>query len=311
MAEFWRNSRPYTRMNPEIRNCTVTFQCPKVWSGLKPTADPKVRFCDYCYESVHLVETETELAAASPSRTFPPIIPTILRKVCWERSPRIRPRNRKIVMGYSLSWLAIKGKSPDAVREFLGLRPTGEREEFPESELCAADLPGGWYLVVSDHTPHVAPDTALPALSAGCELVTCFVEEHVMASAATGWKDGRRLWSVIHDAQHGHEHLVAEGDFPPAYSAIRDRLLARQRQEDLGKPPANRRQQRKSGDFSQMRCDYIFNIPVDLAQALTGYTHSKDIPGQTGQPFEVLTGGSPSSVTAPAKKSFFKKLFGG
>lgn len=208
-------------------------------------------------------------------------------------------------MGYSLSWLAIKGKSPDTVREALGLRPTGAREEFPESELCAAELPGGWYLVVSDHTPYVAPDAALPTLSAGCELVTCFVEEHVMASAATGWKDGRKLWSVTHDAQRGHEHFVAEGDLPPDYAAIRDRLLAKQRQEDVEKPPSARAAQRKSGDFSQMRCDYLFNIPVDLAQALTGYTHDEDIPGQEGEPFEVLVS------TTPAKKSFLKKLFGG
>ncbi|HSY19870.1 MAG TPA: hypothetical protein VK815_16120 [Candidatus Acidoferrales bacterium] len=214
-------------------------------------------------------------------------------------------------MGYSLSWLAVKGKSPAAVRDALGLRPTGQREEFPESDLCAAELPGGWYLIVSDHTEHVAPDAILQTLSAGGELVTCFVEEHVMASAAAGWQDGRKLWSVTRDAQRGGDHLAAEGDLPPEYAAIRDRLLAKQRDEDLEKPPANRRLQRKSGDFSQMRCDYIFSIPVELAQALTGYTHDGDIPGQTGEPFEVLAAVSSAPSASPAKKSFLKKLFGG
>ena len=52
-------------METEIRNCTVNFQCPKFWSRLKTTDDPKVRFCDYCYESVHLVGTEQELAEHS------------------------------------------------------------------------------------------------------------------------------------------------------------------------------------------------------------------------------------------------------
>jgi len=213
-------------------------------------------------------------------------------------------------MGYSLSWLAVKGKSPAAVCAALGLRTTGQREEFPEGDLCAAELPGGWYLIVSDHTERVASDAALQTLSAGGELVTCFVEEHVMASAAAGWQDGRRLWSVTHDAQRGGDHLVAEGDLPPAYAAIRDRLLAKQREQDLAKPPSSRHRQRKSGDFSQMRCDYLFSIPVELAQALTGYTHDEDILGQDGKPFEVLAGVSPAAPTLRAKKSFLKKLFG-
>jgi len=214
-------------------------------------------------------------------------------------------------MGYSLSWLAVKGKSPAAVREALGLRPTGQREEFPESELCAAELPGGWYLIVSDHTEHVAPDAVLQTLSAGGELVTCFIEEHVMASAATGWKDGRKLWSVTHDSQRGHDHLATEGDLPPDYAAIRDRLAAKQHQEDLEKPPSSRLLRRKIKDFSQMRCDYLFDIPVELARALTGYRNDQDIPGQTGEPFEALAGSLPAPSASPAKKSFFKKLFGG
>ena len=49
----------------EIRNCTVSFQCPKFWKRLTPTDNPKVRFCDYCFEQVHLAETEQELAEHS------------------------------------------------------------------------------------------------------------------------------------------------------------------------------------------------------------------------------------------------------
>jgi hypothetical protein len=49
----------------EIRNCTVNFQCPKLWERLAKTEDPKVRFCDYCFEQVHLVESEKELVEQS------------------------------------------------------------------------------------------------------------------------------------------------------------------------------------------------------------------------------------------------------
>ena len=52
-------------MENEIRNCTVNFQCPKMWQRLTPTDNPKVRFCDYCFEQVHLVETEQQLAEQS------------------------------------------------------------------------------------------------------------------------------------------------------------------------------------------------------------------------------------------------------
>jgi hypothetical protein len=52
-------------MEKEIRNCTVNFQCPKLWQRLNLTDDPKVRFCDYCFEKVHLVETEQQLAEQS------------------------------------------------------------------------------------------------------------------------------------------------------------------------------------------------------------------------------------------------------
>ena len=67
-------------------------------------------------------------------------------------------------------------------------------------------------------------DTILQRLSAGCEVVTGDVEEHVMVSIAIGWKDGQRVWSVTHDAQRDIEHLQTEGELPAAFTSIRDRL---------------------------------------------------------------------------------------
>ena len=134
-------------------------------------------------------------------------------------------------MGYSLSWLAVRGKPPQAVRDELGFRLTGEREEIPEADLTGAEMPNGWYLIVSNRNEQVASDTAMQRLSSsGCELVTCFVEEHVMFSSASNWKDGRKSWSVIHDAQRGIDHLETEGELPASYSSIRDRLFAKQKE---------------------------------------------------------------------------------
>jgi hypothetical protein len=97
-------------------------------------------------------------------------------------------------------------------------------------------------------------------LSRGCEVIACFVEEHVMVSRAAGWKNGQQIWSVTHDAQESDRHLKVEGEPPVGFAAIRDRLT-KQQEEDDG-------------------ADFIFNIPVDLAKELTGYTHEEE-PGVT------------------------------
>jgi len=97
-------------------------------------------------------------------------------------------------MGYSLSWLAVKGKLPQAIRDELSFRMTDEREEIPESDLTAVEMPSGWYLIVSNHSEQVVSDAAMQRLSSsGRELVTCFVEEHVMVSRAWMTLNGVRI----------------------------------------------------------------------------------------------------------------------
>ena len=49
----------------EIINCTwkFSFQCSRMWSALRETGDPKVRFCEACLKEVHLCRTQEELSA--------------------------------------------------------------------------------------------------------------------------------------------------------------------------------------------------------------------------------------------------------
>src|SRR5437870_3552125 len=99
-------------------------------------------------------------------------------------------------MGFSASWLAIRGKPSTTVLDELGLRGTGEydRSAYPPDP-WGANLPGGWYLVFGNRCDFV---DALPLeqLSGGAEMITCAVEEHVMVSWAAGWNDGEIVWSV-------------------------------------------------------------------------------------------------------------------
>ena len=50
-------------MADEIVNCTwkFQFQCPRQWSSLQQTADPKVRICESCLREVHWCEDDAEV----------------------------------------------------------------------------------------------------------------------------------------------------------------------------------------------------------------------------------------------------------
>jgi len=188
--------------------------------------------------------------------------------------------------------MAVKGASRDPVLNALGLRGTQSFEELPESHLTGVLLPSGWYMVVSNRGEYPAfmEDKTLATVSASTEVVTCFVEEHVMCSHASQWRDGRELWSLMHTADTGGiEHLEIKGEPPSFFASIQERLRARQR-EAGGK---------------KAEVDYIFNIPVETAQQLTDYRHDQDIPGAGEKPFEVL-----ETTDATPKRSWLRRLLG-
>lgn len=193
-------------------------------------------------------------------------------------------------MGFSLTWLAIKDISRDAALAALQLRGTARFEEFAEAEITGAAIPNGWYLIVNRHAnPATFPGKdALARITANTEAILCFVEEHVMVSHAACWRNGQEIWSITHDVQvDGIKHLETHGDLPPNFAAIRDRLLAEQKARGAEDP----------------KVDCIFDIPVEVAQQLTTYRHDRDIPGLTGDVFEIL------ESLNPPKPSFFQKLF--
>ena len=170
-------------------------------------------------------------------------------------------------MGYSISWLAVRGKTAADLHRQLGLRATGKREQVPESPLLSAEIAGGWSLIFANRCDF-ADSLPLAKLSAGAEVITCMAEEHVMTSSATGWKDGKLLWSITHDWQQGKDHLKSDGAPPPAFNGIRDRLI--EKQTEPGAP------------------DYLFDIPVEVAKSLTGFRHDEDVESDLDDPFELL-----------------------
>jgi hypothetical protein len=190
-------------------------------------------------------------------------------------------------MGFAVSWIAISGKEPQRVLEELGLLRTGEKEEFPESEFTCASLPGSWFFVcANEFDSPIASEKALSSLSVGCKLVSCQLEEHVMFSSATCYSNGAQTWRIEHDAQQSIYHLSTTGSPPTQLDEAH--VMLKQEQDNAGGADAD--------------VDYIFDVPVTVAQAITSYRHDMDIEGADSEPFEVLR----QAVTAQQTKPWWK-----
>jgi len=170
-------------------------------------------------------------------------------------------------MGVSLSFLAVKGRTPEAIHRALDLTDTGTvagEWDYPRPAVRGATLPDGWYLVLLKDADHrfVMEDEIPARLSQGFEVVACRLSEGVMASDCLAWQDGTKLWEVEHVPDEDDvNHLVVEGTPPPAFEAIAARFRDQQAEEDR--------------ENSEMPVDYIWEIPIELANALCRYRHDE------------------------------------
>jgi hypothetical protein len=94
-----------------------------------------------------------------------------------------------------------------------------------------------------------------------------------MLSSASGWNGEKQLWRVEHyGGEKGLLHLETEGNLPNEFECVRDRFFAQQ----------------ESAGGANADVDYVYEIPAELAKALTGFRHDQDMPGMGVQPYEVL-----------------------
>lgn len=184
----------------------------------------------------------------------------------------------------------------DEVLGPMGLRGTNAFEEIPESDLTGVALPSGWYLVTGNSdpllgtSPTLAEAPTLMRLSQAREVVTCSVDECMMSSEATFWRDGREVWSVWHAADLGIEHLEAKGSLPPEFAEISERLRAAQ----------------AAAGGKKAKGDHIITIPVEMVAHFTGYRHDRDMPELGDSAFEVL-----AATTPTPRRSLLRRLLGG
>jgi hypothetical protein len=111
-------------------------------------------------------------------------------------------------MGFKVAWVAVKGKSSDAVVSDLDLERTGEHEAFPESEYCIVTMPRGWVVVVNCFSfGSFILEAPLDRVKRGAEVLTCYVNETTMTSDLGAYENGALLWSVTHDSEKGADDL--------------------------------------------------------------------------------------------------------
>ena len=166
----------------------------------------------------------------------------------------------------------------------MGSKASGSFEEFPNSEATAIEM-GDWYIIIANGDYiETFLKTNLMSLSYDCDAVCCLVEEHVMYSMAEGWHDNKRVWSVLHNSEMEQTHLEEKGELPSLYAAIRSRLVCEQ----------------ETGEHKG-EADYIFDIPIELAGAITGFRHDRMIKGKE-HPFETLI---PGPIKPPLLDRFF------
>lgn len=191
-------------------------------------------------------------------------------------------------MGFSISWCAVREDGAQQLLDRLGLSPTGETEEVPQSLISTARLDTGWRVLwYNEHEcPFLRPED-LGAISSDREVLMCLVEEHVMASSSELWARGKRAWAIAHSGEDGPSGLSVEGDLPECFASIEREMEEAQRAA--------------GGDAAGV--DHIFEIPLKVAQALVGFRHDEACPHLTAEQFVVLSRSAP-------RKSLIARLFG-
>lgn len=173
-------------------------------------------------------------------------------------------------MGFHISWIATKGIEKNEVLKHFELESTGEFDAVPDSEWSFLDIQNGWNVFIWNE-PEVLDTAAVKFTSdrTDAEAVTAVIVESAMVCACSGWKGGKKLWSVSHDSNHGLTHLDFEGALPPSFETVRS---------ECEKAQADTRE-----------VDYFFDVPIKVAHSICGFQHDQCPDSSLGDsPFEML-----------------------
>jgi hypothetical protein len=203
-------------------------------------------------------------------------------------------------VGFNMSWIFVDGIDQEALYAALDLAPTGETPDCHDLgtsyvPLAGATLKSGWcavfakYALVMDLTLGTNP-SRLMRLPANSRSVMCVVLEHAMISYAGFWQDGHHTWQIRHDSNEGREHLEGFGDLPPQFAGFRNVAMDKQRAQ--------------KARLKQWAVDYVFDVPLDTAAAITGYQHHRVVEDdffRNPQTLVPTNGNVPTRLSQPPK----------
>lgn len=180
-------------------------------------------------------------------------------------------------MGYSLSWIAIKGRSDREIQQLLGFKNTGKFGNYGEHRIVGRELRNGWYILIANKCDDpTTKGKVLAKISKGCQAVVCSIEEHVMFSSCAFWKNGKKVWSVKHRGDEDAFDLVKTGKLPESYSLLKKELIEKQKSE--------------GGEKADV--DHIFDLPLELAKQYVGFKHDESTSDIADGTYEILDVGS-------------------
>ena len=149
-------------------------------------------------------------------------------------------------------YMGVLGKEPAEALRVAGFVERGTVPRHSHRGDTGARLPSGWFLIVGES----AWTKTAQELSAGCQAIYLEASDTAMSSMAILWEDGRQVWKVLREGDPSAPHeVMTEGDPPPEFHTIYAQLLEKQR----------------AADAEGEEVDYLYNVPVDLATAITGY----------------------------------------
>ncbi len=164
-------------------------------------------------------------------------------------------------MGSSLSWIAVKGRTPEEVRKILGVRGTGKHGNYGEHVLVGRQLPSGWHILIANVCDDkITKSKLLTELSKGSQIVACSIEEHVMFSSCAYWNKGRKVWFVRHNGDRGTFDITNSGKLPESYSLLKSEYIEKQKSE--------------GGENAEV--DFIFELPLQMAKQIVGFKHDEE-----------------------------------
>ena len=176
-------------------------------------------------------------------------------------------------MGYSLAWVAVKGRSRAELEQMLGLQRTGKRGDYGAHALVGRDLQDGWYILIANGCEdRIAKSKTLAQLSKGAQALACSIEEHVMFSSCAFWKAGKKIWSVMHRGDRNVFDLVDSGKPPENYTSLKQEMIAAQKAE--------------GGENAGV--DVVFEIPLRLAEQLVGFKHDEGETETVAEAYEIF-----------------------